>query len=355
MTPNRPLLPPIVWVVLAVVGVLALLRLIGPVLAPFVTAAILAYILRPLVERLIRLRVPETPAVLIVLGLVALAFLVLLMLLVPLFYRQAAALFDKLPEIGSWVDTSLSPKLSEWLGTDVDFDLSHVRDWLNDNASQVKSVALAALPSLKSGTLTVVSTLVNLALVPLVMFYFLRDWPRLVALVESLLPRRMAPKVNALAAEFDRVLGEFLRGQISVMLVMAAYYSLALMVVRLPFALSIGVIAGLLVFIPYVGMATGLILATLAGVLQFDNLPQLIAVWVVFGIGQILEGFVVTPWLVGDRIGLHPVAVVFALMAFGQVFGFVGILLALPLAACLLVAIRHARTAYVGSAFYTRS
>jgi predicted PurR-regulated permease PerM len=189
-------------------------------------------------------------------------------------------------------------------------------------------------------------------LIPLVLFYLLRDWPVLLAKVEAAIPRRMLTKILEITHEVDCILAEFLRGQVSVMVLMSTYYVFALWLTGLEFALPIGVVAGMLVFVPYLGMLTGLTLASLAALTQFDQFTSIALVWSVFGVGQVLEGMVVTPWLVGDRIGLHPLTVVFALLAFGQLFGFFGLLLALPLSAVLLVGLRHASKWYLNSALY---
>ena len=186
------------------------------------------------------------------------------------------------------------------------------------------------------------------------MFYLLRDWNECLARVDDLIPRHLHSKVKEIVIEVDRVLAEFLRGQISVMLLMSVYYVLVLWLVGLEFALPIGIVAGMLVFVPYLGMITGLILATLAAVMQFTEFSNVVLVWAVFGAGQLLEGMAVTPWLVGKRVGLHPLAVIFALLAFGQLFGFFGLLLALPLAAILLVALRYGKAWYLSSTMYRK-
>jgi predicted PurR-regulated permease PerM len=185
-----------------------------------------------------------------------------------------------------------------------------------------------------------ITLLVNITLIPVVMFYLLRDWPNLVDGIDALVPASIRPTVRDLAREIDAVLSEFLRGQGIVMIALATYYCIALSVVGLEFALPVGLVTGLLVFIPYVGFGLGSLLGMLAALTQFSTPGPIIAVAVVFMLGQLLEGFVLVPYLVGDRIGLHPLAVIFALMAFGQLFGFVGVLLALPASAAMLVAFR---------------
>jgi predicted PurR-regulated permease PerM len=200
--------------------------------------------------------------------------------------------------------------------------------------------------------MAIVGFFTTVLLIPVVLFYFLRDWHEIVRRIEDLIPRRLHRGARNIAVEIDRVLGEFLRGQLLVMLLMAAYYAAALWIAGLEYALPIGILSGLLVFVPYLGVLVGLLLGTLAGFNQFDGVLGLAGVWIAFGIGQVLEGMVVTPLLVGNRIGLHPVAVIFALLVFGRLFGFFGVLLALPASAALLVALRHLRAHYVDSDLY---
>ena len=192
-------------------------------------------------------------------------------------------------------------------------------------------------------------------LLPFLLYYFLLDWVRWTHGIKVMMPRRILPTYNRIAAEMDKVLGEFLRGQITVMLVMGLLYGLGLMLVGLDSGFAIGMVAGLLVFIPYLGAFIGLLLATVAAVLQFDSWTGLLLVWAVFGIGQFLESFFITPKIVGDRIGLSPFWVIFALLAFGQLLGFVGMLLALPLAAITLVLLREGGNAYLASGYYLQT
>jgi predicted PurR-regulated permease PerM len=189
-------------------------------------------------------------------------------------------------------------------------------------------------------------------LIPVVLFYLLADWERLVALLREWVPLRWRVPVDGFMTEADAVLGQYLRGQLSVMLALAIYYSLALRLCGLELALPIGVFTGLAIFIPYLGFGLGLLLALLAAVLQFEPLQALGVVALVYGAGQVLESFVLTPRWVGERIGLHPLAVIFALLAFGQVLGFVGVLVALPASAVLLVALRRLKQQYMASPLY---
>jgi predicted PurR-regulated permease PerM len=277
----------------------------------------------------------------------------LLLIVIPLFYREAVMLYDRLPGLFTKFAERLGPWLQSNFGIEVKFDVEGIKALLSDNQGAAQGVAGKVLSSLRIGGVALVGFLVNLLLIPVVYFYLLRDWDLIVARIDEMVPRRWHEQVGKLAREVDAVLAEFLRGQLLVMIIMAAYYTIGLWLTGLNFALPVGIITGLLVFVPYVGMLTGLILGTLAALMQFESMSGLVFVWVVFGIGQALEGMLVTPWLVGNRVGLHPVAVIFALLAFGQIFGFFGILLALPASAALLVWLRHLRHGYMRSQVYT--
>jgi len=329
-----------------------LLYLLSPILAPFLFAAILAYILDPLVERLSGRIVPRTLAVLLVMLGVLLLVAALALVVLPLFAKELRQLAERLPEFIEWLNQRVAPFLEERLGVALQFDAATARALAGELVADNQDLVGKLLGSLKIGGLALLAFLVNLLLVPVVLFYLLRDWDRLLERVDRLIPRRAHARARRILAEVDAVLAEFLRGQLTVIAVMAAFYVAALWLAGLEFALPIGLITGLLVFVPYVGALLGFVLATAAALLQFDDLWRLAWVWLAFGVGQALEGMAVTPWLVGERIGLHPVAVIFALLAFGQVFGFFGVLLALPASAALLVALRHVRAAYLASDLY---
>jgi predicted PurR-regulated permease PerM len=220
---------------------------------------------------------------------------------------------------------------------------------------EAREISLRVLAGMKTGGLIVVSVLVNVALVPVVMFYLLRDWTMFAERLFALVPRDWLGITRSIVGDIDSVLAEFLRGQLMVMIVLATYYAIALSLAGLDRALAIGVLTGLLVFIPYVGFGLGATLGVLAALLQWSGWPGFVAVLAVYGVGQLLESYVLVPYLVGDRIGLHPLAVIFALLAFGQLFGFAGVLLALPASAALLVGLRHLRAAYFASPVYQGS
>jgi len=339
------------WYLAAAAVAALLLWFTAPILAPFLFSAILAYICLPLVDRLAR-RLPRWLSVAIVLVLLLTALCLLILILVPMVEQQFSALLQKLPDYLEWARVRLLPWVSGTLGIELNLDLEHARHAIAESLRTDKDVVRGLLPKITSGGAVLVGFFTGVLLVPVVLFYFLRDWHGIIRHLDNLVPRRLHAATVGIVSEIDRVLGEFLRGQISVMLLMSIYYAVALWIAGLEYALPIGILSGLLVFVPYLGALVGLLLGTLAGFNQFDSLSGLLGVWIAFGIGQAVEGMVVTPWLVGDRIGLHPLAVIFALLVFGHLFGFFGVLLALPVSAALLVVLRHVRQHYLDSDLY---
>ncbi len=329
-----------------------LLYALSPILAPFLAGAILAYVLNPLVGRLTGRYLPRIVAVVLVL-LLALALVVALALvIVPLFIKELRLMSERLPAFLAWVNEQFAPWLKERFNIDFQLDVETVKQVAGDILANNQDLVAGLLGSLKIGGLALIVFLINLLLVPVVLFFLLRDWNSLVASVDSMIPRRLHARARSILAEIDAVLAEFLRGQLIVMLVMSVFYSVALWMTGLEFWLPIGIITGLIAIIPYIGAFTGILLGTIAALLQFDSVAGVAWVWLAFAVGQALEGMAVTPLLVGQRIGLHPVAVIFALLAFGSVFGFFGVLLALPASAALLVGLRHLRAAYVAGPLY---
>lgn len=325
---------------LLVAGGLYLLYLLSPILTPFLVAVALAYLFDPLVGRLERHKIGRTWGTLLVLLGLLLALGLLALILTPLFQAQARMLMAQVPRLIEWGQVGLLPWLQSHFGIQLMGDQAEVMAWLKAHVGELTRLT-AYLPAVGNQGLAVLGWLANLLLIPVVTFYLLRDWHRAVAGTARLVPSALRPKVAEIAREIDAVLSEFARGQVSVIVLMALFYSLGLWLAGLNYALAVGMVAGLLVFVPYLGVVVGVLLGTLAGLVQAGDLATLIPVWAVFGLGQLLEGMLLTPWLVGDRVGLHPVAVIFALMAFGQLFGFFGVLLAIPASAALLVALRH--------------
>ncbi|WP_408597433.1 AI-2E family transporter [Limnohabitans sp.] len=342
------------WMVIAVMAAL-LLWLLGPVLMPFVVAAVLAYALSPLVRGLQRLfagHLPVVVAVLVVETLFIVLVMALILLLLPILANEVPRIRDQLPALIQRGQAFLNPWL-QTLGVSIQLDAASLKNFvLTHFNTSLDELVLQALASLRIGGSVALAVVGNLVLVPVVLFYLLLDWRRFVRHIEALVPLGMRGAYDSFVAEADLVLGQYLRGQLSVMLALALYYGLALWWFGLELAWPIGVFTGLAVFVPYVGFGLGLCLATLAGLLQMAPSEALWMVAVVYGVGQLIESFVLTPRLVGERIGLHPLHVIFALMAFGQLLGFVGVLVALPVSAVLLVAIRRVRHQYQASALY---
>jgi predicted PurR-regulated permease PerM len=341
------------WLLLvSLAGVGVLIYLLAPVLTPFLAAALLAYLGDPLADRLER-KMPRTAAVAVVfVALLALLVLILL-LLVPAVGKQVEALAGALPRYLDWLQANLAPWLQQTFGVDTAWlDVAGLKEAVKTHWQQMGGVATQVMGAISQSGLALLAWLANLVLIPVVTFYLLRDWDVLVARIHELLPRRSEPTVVKLAKESDEVLGAFLRGQLLVMAALGTVYTLGLWWVGLDLALLIGMIAGLVSFVPYLGFILGIVLAGVASVMQFHDAVHLLPVAAVFGVGQALEGMLLTPWLVGDKIGLHPVAVIFAVMAGGQLFGFVGILLALPAAAVVMVLLRHLHGRYRESGLY---
>lgn len=327
-----------------------LLYVLGPVLTPFLLALMIAYIFEKVVARLAARGLSRGIAAALVLLMIVVASVAMVLILLPLLQQQIARITETMPRFFEWAGANVEPLVERHLGVQVELD--HLRALVLEQLPSPQTVASWVVPSLTSGGLALVGFFVNLVLVPVVLFYFLRDWSGIVAQIDHMLPRAQHAVISSLARDIDAVLGEFLRGQLSVMLVMAAFYAIALSLVGVEYAVAIGLLTGLITFIPYLGALFGITLGTVVAVMQFQAIGPLFWVWAVFFAGQMVEGYVVVPKLVGDRIGLHPVVVIFALLAFGQLFGFFGVLLALPASAALFVWLRYLRGRYLASPLY---
>jgi predicted PurR-regulated permease PerM len=330
-----------------------------PVLTPFLIAALFAYLGNPLVMALQReggrfkWQLPRTGAVIIVFLVLFLGLLLAVLMILPVLQRELARFLEWLPLWLEWLRAEALPWLQTRLGLPLEGpELGTLGGLLSEHWQQAGDWALGALGSVGRSGGMVFAWLLNLVLVPVVTFYLLRDWQGLLESLRALLPRSIEPRLVRIAQESDAVLGTFIRGQLLVMLSLSAFYALGLWIAGLELAVAVGVTAGLVSFVPYLGMIVGVGLGVAAALLQSTEPWLLVWVLVVFGIGQLLESLALTPWLVGDRIGLHPVAVIFAVLAGGQLFGFFGVLLALPVAAVLVVLLRHAHTDYRQSALY---
>ncbi len=345
------------WQLLAAIVIFSVLIYhLAPILTPFATAALFAYLGDPAADRLEARGFSRTFSVVLVFLAMLLAVTAILLVLIPMIEAQVSKLIDKLPSYLETVRLRLLPWLNQRFGVSTDLlDMDKIVGLLRAHWQSAGGVATTVLATVGKSGLALLGWVVNLTLIPVLLFYFLRDWDSMVARIRALLPRHLEPAISELARQSDEVLGAFLRGQLSVMAALGAIYTTGLMFVGLDLALLIGIGAGLVSFIPYLGGIVGVGGGLLAAYMQFHDWQHPLAVLVVFMIGHSLEGMVLTPWLVGDKIGMHPVAVIFAILAGGQLFGFLGVLLALPSAAIVMVLLRYLHTRYKSSELYVGS
>ena len=338
----------------AVAGAGILVWLLAPILTPFVISAMLGWLGDPLVDRLEKSGRSRGLSVALVFVLMTLLLALALLVLLPMLWEQLQTLIESLPGVAAWATSVALPwlekrthlKLAQYI------DPGYLFTLVNGHWGEAGGMAATVLGQLSRSSLALFAIIANIALVPVLTFYFLRDWDMLVGRVRALLPRPMLPTATRLAVESNEVLGGFIRGQVSVMVALGGIYAIGLWLVGLDLGLLIGFIAGLVAFVPYLGAFVGVSAAVIATLVQHGDPAHLALVLGVFAVGQTLESFVLTPWLVGDRIGLHPVAVIFAIMAGGQLFGFLGVLLALPVAALAMVLLRYGHERYTSSDLY---
>lgn len=341
------------WLLIAA-AIGGVLYFLAPVLTPFALSALFAYLGNPLVERLAAKRMSRGSAVAIVFLLMTLAVALLLAIIIPALIDQARSVPGYIDALHDWYDRVAAP----WLKGEFNFTLTALDPGrafasLRTHLDDIGRFMPKLLGGLTTSGAAVMAWVANLLLIPLITFYLMRDWTQMIGRVRALIPRPLEPTVTQLARESDLVLGSFLRGQTSVVVALAAIYAIGLSLGGLKFGMLIGIIAGLCSFVPYlgpvVGIGGGLVSAIVTGGDIWMNVALVIAV---FSIGQVIESFFLTPKLVGESIGLHPVAVIFAVLAGGQLFGFFGVLLALPVAAVILVGLRHTRERYLASDIY---
>ena len=346
------------WLIL-IAAFLALLYLLLPVLTPFLIAAILAYICDPLVDKIClwgvgKFKLGRTLATVLVMLAIIGILASLILILIPLLQKESLLLAQRLPDVITNIRATFEPFLQKQFGISLNIDPAQIQEIITKNWKTAGGLFGDVLVSAGSHGMALIGLLANILLLPVVLFYLLRDWDIFMQKIGNLIPRDLIGKTTQIAQEVDQVLAEFLRGQLAVMLAMSAFYVIGLWLVGLNMALPIGLVAGLLGFVPYLGITTGIVLALLVAALQFTSLAQVVPVLLVFGLGQLIEGMLLTPKLVGDRIGLHPVVVIFALLAGGQLFGFAGVLLALPVSAAIAVALRHTKSSYLTSDAYLK-
>ena len=336
----------------ALIVFFVLFYLLSPILLPFVAGFIIAYFLDPAVHQLERWHVRRSFGALVMLLLFVLAVLIVLSLLVPLVELQAAELVRRVPALVGAARERMEQLMQLAEQQLAPEDVAKLRDILGSGLADVASWAARLVQSLLTNSVALANLLSLVFITPIVAFFLLRDWPRIIALVDAWLPRHHLATIREQARLVDMTLAGFMRGQLLVCLGTGVYYTVALTVIHLDFGLIIGILAGVLTFIPYVGFATGFLLAMGLALLQFGTLSGMLWVFAVFAVGQVLEGNVLAPKLVGERVHLHPVWVIFALLAFGTVLGFVGVLIALPAAAVAGVLVRFALGRYLASPLY---
>lgn len=342
----------IFWLAALVLFVLGL-WLLSEILLPFVAGLAIAYLLTPLTDRLERMGVNRLAAALLIITVVVLALIYLILLVAPILGSQLSSFIESVPGYVTTLQALLSdpsrPWLQRLLGAGFNADKP-----IGDLITQGVSWLTTFLHSLWSGGRALVSVFSLVVVTPVVAFYLIYDWHRMVRTVDGWIPVHQRDTVRGLAREVDAAISGFLRGQTAVCLILGSFYAVALTLTGLNFGLLIGLISGLITFIPYVGSMTGLILSLAVAVAQFwPNYGSILMVLGVFLVGQFVEGNVLSPKLVGESVGLHPVWLIFALLAFGYLFGFVGLLVAVPLAATIGVLSRFAMRRYLQSSFYT--
>lgn len=342
------------WYILAVLVLTGyLFYLLAPILTPFVVGALLAYLFDPLADKLEKWKLSRTVSVTLVFLVISLLVFAIALFLIPALERQVSNLIKNLPVYFKWLGDNVSPWLQSTLGIETNFfDMDELTQLMKSHWESAGGIAQSVLSSVTKSSMVVFSWLMNFLLIPVVTFYLLRDWDIITERVSHLIPRPYYQKVTQITQDTNSVLSAFLRGQLSVMLALGSIYSIGLWIVGIDLSLLIGMGAGIVSFVPYLGTIVGLVAGVIAAMVQFGDINHIVYVLIVFSVGQLMEGFILTPWLVGDRIGLHPVAVIFAVLAGGQLFGFVGILLGLPLAAVVMVLLRHAHERYMQSKLY---
>ena len=344
---------PLFWLALVVLAVF-LLQALEPILMPFLLGMLLAYLGDPLADKLEEWGLGRTAAVTVCFSVLLVVLIALTLGLVPLLLHQVKVAYSHVPAIFLWVQTQGMPLLIETFSLDPDiFNIERIRQEIFGELDVAQNILSEVFKKATASSAAVVGLVVNLALVPVVTFYLLRDWDIMMAKLNKVLPVKYQGTAAGLGHECNEVVGAFLRGQLWVMLCLAVIYATGLWLVGLKLALLVGLIAGLASIVPYLGFAVGIVAAAIASAVQFGFDWHLIAVGGVFAFGQAIEGMILTPILVGDKIGLHPVAVIFAIMAGGQLFGFAGVLLALPVAAVIMVFLRHIHELYKDTHFYS--
>ncbi|TXI92161.1 MAG: AI-2E family transporter [Neisseriales bacterium] len=345
-------LKPLLSLLLGTILLFAMMVIIGKVLIPFIIALILAYVLDPVVSKLEnKFKVRRKFSALIFALLVLFLFIAIPAYLIPVLVSQFKVVIHNVPQIIAVINTNVVAKINTQFGTHISLDLDDLKQLVMANQTKITN-NLDFVSHLAHNGIIVIEVIVYVILIPFALFYSIINWNNIVRFFDGLIPRSFTEPMHRLFHDVDRMLSAYLRGQMLVMVIMASYYAVGLNIVGLPSGTAIGIITGLLVFIPYLGVLSGLLFAITIGLSQFSGSGNLLAIFIVFAIGHVLEGGLVTPFMVGGRIGLNPVMIIMALMVFGKVFGIVGVLLALPLSTIAVVLLRHAKQYYQNTHYY---
>ncbi|MCP4384106.1 MAG: AI-2E family transporter [Hyphomicrobiales bacterium] len=340
------------WIA-SLAAMLVFLLVFSPILLPFVGGMALAYLLDPVADSFERSGFSRLAATLTIMVLSLIVFVIVMFLILPVLVNQLVLLIDNVPSYLERLDLLIESVLKSRWAESLGVDSEAVRHSLGSFLSEGTTLVTGFVSSVWSGGLAFVNILALLVVAPVVAFYLLYDWDRMIKLVDTWLPRDHADVIRQLAGEIDRVISGFVRGQALVSLTLGVFYATSLVILGINFGFLIGLVAGLVSFIPYLGSTLGFIAAVGIALLQFwPDWIMPVAAAVVFVVGQLFEGYVLQPYFIGSNVGLHPVWLMFALFAFGLLFGFVGLLVAIPAAAAVGVLVRYALARYLASPIY---
>ncbi len=343
------------WLIIfASVVLCVLIYLLAPVLTPFLIAILLAYFFNPLVGRLTAWHFPRILAVIVVFLIIAFVLFCFVFLILPLLEQQIVIMLKQIPKVSEWLTKTLWPWLNEHFHIRASIDLDDFRKALLNYLGGSNKITSNIWRMVSHSGMALIQFITALFLIPVLTFYLLCDWDRVTNAASKLLPRASEKNIVKIINACGEVLAAFFRGQLLVMICLGIIYSTGLWIIGLDVGILIGLLAGLLSIVPYLGFTSGILLAAIASLLQFHDWTHLLWIGLVFGIGELAESFVLVPWLVGDRIGLHPIAVIFAVLTGGQLFGFTGVLLAVPASAVIMVFLRNFYEYYLNSYYYSK-
>ena len=344
---------PIISLSLVVLAIFGAILVLGKVLIPFIVALILTYIVNPLVEKInYKFKIHRAIIAFVISLTVFIVFLSIPLVMIPTLILQLKSILISIPDLINLFNSKVLTNINLKYGTSLTVDLESIKALAFNDFSRIYNNVNLFSPLAKNGFI-IIEIIVYIVLIPFIMFYSINNWHQLVKFFDNLIPRSYVNTVHNILNEIDIILAAYLRGQISVMILMAFYYAITLHLIGLHSGIVVGALTGMLVFIPYLGILTGLLISLSIGFSGFHGMYQIYAILITYAIGHVLEGGLVTPFLVGGKIGLNPIMIIFALMVFGQIFGFVGVLLALPLSTIAIVLLRHARLYYSKTKFYS--